>query len=424
MSRLVLVGSVGLCLGFAVIACTDSGVDGVDGRWEAVVDTVGDTVTVRTISGSVWGDTATLVPEVSIGMLEGPDEYLIGDPRSIAVNSGGNIYVLDRQVPVIRMYDSDGNFVRNVGREGGGPGEYKSPGAIAVLPDDRLLVRDPENGRSSIYAAEGEYLEQLRYPGGFNTSRRMYTDTAGFAFSMVLLNYGTAPWDWIFGLARIDPRSGIRDTIPAPTWDYEPPQITASREGSSSSDNVPFSPDDSWSFSPLGYMIGGVSTDYRVDLYRVGEPVLRIERAWEPVRVKPEEGAERRRERTARMQRQYSGWKWNGPAVPDTKPPFTNLIATSEGNIWVQVSQEGYEAMSDAEARAAESRTDRPQLRFLEPTAYDVFSPAGAYLGHVKPPRSFRTRPEPLVRGDTVWAVTRDELDVARVVRFRLTRPE
>ena len=175
--------------------------------------------------------------------------------------------------------------------------------------DGRLLVRDPGNGRVSIYDAEGQYLEQVWYPGGFYTSRRLYTDTAGYAYSLVLLNYGTAPWDWIFGLARIDPVAGIMDAIHAPTCDYEPPQITASREGSSSSDHVPFSPDDSWSFSPLGYMIGGVGTEYRVDLYRKDEPVLRIERAWTPIAVKPEEAEEQRRERTASMQRQYSGWK-------------------------------------------------------------------------------------------------------------------
>jgi hypothetical protein len=28
--------------------------------------------------------------------------------------------------------------------------------------------------------------------------------------------------------------------------------------------------------------------------------------------------------------------------------------------------------------------------------------------------------PEPIVRGETAWAVTRDELDVATVVRFRI----
>lgn len=416
-------GILALALGFAFAACSgDGGGDG-NGGWEAAVDTVGVTVVVRTISGSGWGGTATLTMDISIGMLEGPDEYLIGNPRSIAVNSEGTIYVLDRQVPVIRAYAPDGSFIANVGREGGGPGEYNSPGAIAVLPDDRLMVRDPQNGRVTLYGPDGTYLEQLRYPGGFNTSRRLYVDTAGYAYSMVLLNYGTAPWDWIYGLARIDPAQGIVDTVPAPTWDYEPPQITASRENSSSSSNVPFSPEVSWSFSPLGYMIGGVSTDYRVDLFRINEPVLRIERGWTPVPVKPEEAEERRRRETSNMQRQYSGWRWNGPDVPNTKPPFTELFVSAEGNIWVQLSQEGYATMSEADARAEEQRTNRPQVRFTEPAAFDVFSPDGAYLGHVQTPRSFRTRPEPLVRGDTVWAVTRDELDVARIARFRIEKP-
>ena len=416
-------GSFLICLVLGFLACVGDGGAGSGSGWEAAVDTVGDTVVVRTLSGSAWGNTASLEAEVSIGMLEGPDEYLIGNPRSIAVGAGGEIYVLDRQVPVIRMYDRDGAFIRNVGREGGGPGEYKSPGAITVLPDNRLIVRDPGNGRVTTYSAGGEYLDQVWYPGGFNTSRRLYTDTSGFAYSMVLLNYGTTPWEWIFGLARIDPDEGIRDTIPSPTWDYVPPQITASREESSSSDNVPFSPEDHWTFSPLGYMIGALSTDYRVDLYRVNEPVLRIERAWTPVPVQREEAEEQRRYATDNMQRQYSGWKWNGPGVPDTKPPFTNLLVSWEGNIWVQVSQEGYATMTESEARAEEERSDRPQLRFAEPTAYDVFSPDGTYLGHVQTPRSFRARPEPLVRGDNVWAVTRDEMDVARVVRFRIKKP-
>jgi hypothetical protein len=170
-------------------------------------------------------------------------------------------------------------------------------------------------------------------------------------------------------------------------------------------------------------MIGGVSTDYRIDLYRTEEPVLRVERDWTPITVKPEEAEERRRERTARFQRQYPGWKWNGPGIPGTKPPFKSLFASDEGNIWVHLWQEGYSAMTEAEARAEERRTDRPQIRFTEPAAFDVFQPDGTFLGHVTTPRSFRTNPEPIVRGDTVWAITRDELDVARIVRFTITTP-
>lgn len=85
------VGFVFICLGFGFLACFDDGSGGLD-ELQAVIDTVGDTVAVRTIAGSVWGDTAYLEAEVSIGMIEGPDEYLIGDPRSIAVGAGGEIY--------------------------------------------------------------------------------------------------------------------------------------------------------------------------------------------------------------------------------------------------------------------------------------------------------------------------------------------
>lgn len=36
-----------------------------------VTETIGDTTIVRTVSGSVWEGEATLVPEVSIGELDG-----------------------------------------------------------------------------------------------------------------------------------------------------------------------------------------------------------------------------------------------------------------------------------------------------------------------------------------------------------------
>ncbi len=79
--------------------------------------------------------------------------------------------------------------------------------------------------------------------------------------------------------------------------------------------------------------------------------------------------------------------------------------------------------MSEDEVREIEERTNRPALRYSEPAAYDVFSPNGEFLGHVRTPTTFRSAPEPLVRGNHVWAVTRDEYDVARIVRFRVEFP-
>ncbi len=424
MHELKQSGLILLSVAIGATGCADVRGSVSGNEWQAAIDTVGDTIVVRTMSGSIWGDTAYLESEVSIGMLDGPDEYLLGDPRSMTVGEGGIIYVLDRQVPVIRAYGSDGTYLRDIGREGGGPGEYKRPGAIAMLPDGRLAVRDPANGRITYFNSQGDYVGQVWYPGGFNTSRPLYVDTAGFLHSMVLMNWGTAPWDWEYGLARVDPGAGIVDTTAVPIWDYHPARLTASREGRGSTVNrVPFTPQISWSFSPLGYVVGGVSSEYRIDLVRAGQPTLRIERDWTPVRVKQEEREEQRRQATHNMTEQYPGWKWNGPPIPDVKPPFRSLFLSAEGNVWVLMSNEGRPSMTEAEAREEERRTGSPQVRFTEPPAYDVFAPDGRFLGHVRVPESFETRPDPIVRGDTVWAVTRDELDVASVVRFRVVHP-
>jgi len=391
--------------------------------WEAVVDTVGDTVTVRTRSGSAWGDTASLLLEISIGTMEGADEYVIGDPAALAVGPDGVVYVLDVQVPVLRAYAPDGSHLRDVGRSGEGPGEYASPDGVAVLPDGRVLVRDPPNARITVFGPDGAHLGEWPLSGGFNTDRRFYVDTAGRAYVTTLLERGMAPWEWEFGLVRYSTDGEIEDTLAAPTWDYEPPRVTASRGTSSSARRVPFTPDAVWSFSPLGYFVAGLSTDYRIDLYRRAAPVLRVERSAEPVPVNAAEAEERVRRITEGLRRQYGSWRWNGPDVPGVKPPFRELFVSAEGNLWVVVSREGVPRMTAAEAREEEARSGRIPLRFAEPPAFDVFAPDGTYLGHVTASGELRLQPEPVVIGDRLWAVTRDELDVASVARFRIRRP-
>ncbi len=43
----------------------------------------------------VWGGTAHLEEEMRIGMFEGPDEYMLGNVRSMAVADAGEIYLFD-----------------------------------------------------------------------------------------------------------------------------------------------------------------------------------------------------------------------------------------------------------------------------------------------------------------------------------------
>ncbi len=211
----------------------------------------------------------------------------------------------------------------------------------------------------------------------------------------------------------------------SPVWDYEEPEIIAQRtseDGTSTSvNNVPFSPAEHWAFSPLGYMVGGLSTRYAIDQYRRDGTVLRMEREYEPVPVTSGERSNREERARWNMRQTQPDWTWNGPAIPDHKPPFRDINVGRDGRIWVMVSTPGEQIPDDEIIEPSDQGPNpRPATRWREPTAYDVFEPDGTYLGRVMAPTGISPWPEPVFDGDRVWAVVRDELDVQYVTRFRV----
>ena len=411
-----------------LVAVGCGGEAGAASRWVAEVDTVGDTIVVRTLSGGVWGRPAQLSAEVSIGELEGDDEYLFGQVSGLAVDGEGYMYVYDGQVPALRKYAPDGRYVMTIGRQGGGPGEYKnSDGGMAVLADGRLVLRDPGNGRFQLWTLDGEPAGDWRYRGGFFTSTPMFVDRDGFAYSSTARFGGPPPWKTL--LVKYSPAGEPLDTISIPDWDYEPPEIVAQRMEngkvtSTMSNTVPFSPTKEWTLSPAGYFVGGVGTRYGIELAKP-EGVLRIERVVDPVPVDAEEKSNAEEYATENMRNMVPGWRWNGPAIPDTKPPFTDLLSSQDGRIWVRLSQPG-ERIPEDEMDTPQNGPDgkpRAQRHWREPVAFDVFEPDGRYVGMVRAPRGFSMYPTPVIRGDTVWAIVRDELDVQRLTRLTVTFP-
>jgi hypothetical protein len=83
-------------------------------------------------------------PEVSIGSEEDPDSLLIGEITGAAINSRGQILMLDAKSNLVRVYGGNGKPIGRVGRYGHGPGELSNPQGIAVGPDDRLYIANLE----------------------------------------------------------------------------------------------------------------------------------------------------------------------------------------------------------------------------------------------------------------------------------------
>lgn len=387
-----------------------------------VRDTAGDTAVVRTVSGSAWGEDARLVEEMRIGRLEGPDHDTFGDIEGIAVAADGHVYVVDGQGPFLRKYGPEGRFVATVAGPGEGPGELgRVDGGIAVLGDGRVAVRDPGNARISLFSPEGEFLEAWRVRGGMLSSTPLVVGPADTLHHRVF-EFGES--ESTDRLVSFGPDGEAGEAIPYPDLGFESPVLEAERASDGgrvlSLSGVPFSGGESWAFSPRGYFVGGVSTSYRVLLLRPEGP-LAIEKAHQPVQVKPGE-RENARERTIwDMRRTEPGWEWDGPAIPETKPAYRRAWADEEGRLWVQLHTEG-ERIPEGQMEERDGPDEEPPDRWREPLVFDLFEPDGTYLGAVRAPRGLQVSPRPVARGEVVWAVVRDELDVPYVARFRLLR--
>jgi hypothetical protein len=410
----------------ATEACSSGGQGTAEGSWVATHDTIGDTVVVRTLSGSIWRDTARLVPEVSIGVFDGPEEYIFGEIVSLARAEDGTIYVMDRQVPALRVYNSDGSYRTTFGRGGEGPGEYKQPdGGLNVLSDGRVVLRDPGNARMQVFSPDGEALDTWRMRGGFFTSRRMVVDPQDRAHALILLDPEASVSDWKTGLVQVNPDGTMGDTLVIPDTPWEEPTIEASIDHgdgntSMSVNLVPFGPGEHAVLSPTGHFIHGINLDYTITLLRTDAPPLQIQKEYSPVPVAGGERAEEEARAIRNMRNTDPNWRWNGEPIPDVKPPYERFYAGDDGTIWVRVHQPAIR-VEDPSYDPADPEAIADEWR--EPLLFDVFDEEGSYLGATRCPDGLSIHPQPIFTRDWVLGVVRDQFDVQTVVRFKVELP-
>jgi hypothetical protein len=79
-------------------------------------------------------------------------------------NGGSHVVVLDFVAPYIKVFDSDGRFVRAFVAEGGGPGEARFPTAIGTAGDSLVLLADATR-RITVFGLDGVLRTQIPDPG-------------------------------------------------------------------------------------------------------------------------------------------------------------------------------------------------------------------------------------------------------------------
>ena len=340
--------------------------------------------------------------DLTIGAIEGPEEYLFGRISGLAADSLGRIYVADRQTSDIRMYGPDGVFQLRVARSGSGPGEVQSPCCLAVDADWRVWVRDSGNGRYNWYAISASGAIET------GTIRMAHGDVwygvaPSFGPDGHLVDVGHRTEDGTRTIVRFHRDSDGHVLQEEPI--HPPPgdslaEYEVTRETAAGTVTMyfyqPFGPYHLIAHSPKGGWAEAVSSRYSVRwIGSDGTPDVHIDWEWEGPVVSSAERDTARRQLEEEVRRIGATVGDLPFSIPDRKAPLRGLQFDQIGRLWVYLTR------ADGEAPRAHVYDHDKKL------VTDITWP-----GSVSMTTSF-------LSDEFALAVQRDSLGVDHVVRLR-----
>jgi hypothetical protein len=173
---------------------------------------------------------------------------------------------------------------------------------------------------------------------------------------------------------------------------------------------APFVPKTTWALGPDGTFAVGCPANYALDLHHPSGRVTRIIREWQP-QAMPDEAREALSSQ-ARL-----------AVLPRHRPAYSRIILPGDGRVWVWPNQPFVKVPLAPELAERFGMSHRWQFSWSG--AFDVFAEDGAWLATVRLPsgarfNGFPTEPGVKIRGDTMWAVSVDDLGVQTIVRYEV----
>ncbi|GAF75344.1 unnamed protein product, partial [marine sediment metagenome] len=113
-----------------------------------------------------WGNNPEIKLELirTIGGLDAEDENLaFNAPYDIVLDATGNMYILDTGNKRIQKLNPEGKFIKTIGRQGQGPGEFQSPHSLDIDKADNLYVHDPRAMRIQVLTSDGKMKRLIKF---------------------------------------------------------------------------------------------------------------------------------------------------------------------------------------------------------------------------------------------------------------------
>jgi hypothetical protein len=358
----------------------------------AVTDTLpGGIVRVTSSAPTAWTDSNgwKLAELPAVQPAQGSQGELIS-PSSIAVDDQGRLYVADEKPTDIKIFDSTGALVRIIGREGDGPGEFRS--AYIAIRGNRLLIHDPAAHRTSLFDTSGALIRTFHSVGQFFAPVAL--DAAGRAvlplMYIVTDAERSAEPSRSFYVVRFDSLGTFLDTLSVPRLTEEHSWLVKEGAANVFGMGVPFAPSTVSAFGRDSGLIYGASTDFAIVRAEGGRDTAFImRRTW----TAPAIPDSVRTDTVDHLVKTYAGGRvdevslrnaFHVADIPTTGPSFSRLFVDDKGNTWAQ------------QALGADS------------TRFDVFGPDGSWLGPVMVPAGMSPYGPFVIHGGVVYLATED----------------
>ena len=137
---------------------------GLDEARQPFVDEDSAGVRLAVSNLPLWGSEPILIldtdPRITV------DEAL--DPVDAEILPSGELAILDRGLPGLRIFDETGEPKRTIGEEGTGPGEFLRPSRVFAYRGDTIGIFDPPSSRVSLFSREGGFGRAILVASGYS----------------------------------------------------------------------------------------------------------------------------------------------------------------------------------------------------------------------------------------------------------------
>ena len=93
--------------------------------------------------------------------LQESEEFSLGTVNDIQIDSAKNIFILDKVGKQVQMFNRKGDFLRRIGKQGYGPGEYASIKAMYCI-NNSIYIADVRRQLIHHYTNENAYVKSIK----------------------------------------------------------------------------------------------------------------------------------------------------------------------------------------------------------------------------------------------------------------------